>query len=110
MGKKYLDTKQSTIEAAVLDVWVDAAEEQKAIRSAARMIVGDTIDEAPATGPIGRKRSDPSKGDDTGRGHSAGEAQAAVAAAKKKAEDEKKADIVRAKKLARKTLNTLRSK
>ena len=45
MGKKYLDTKQSTIEAAVLDVWVDAAEEQKAIRSAARMIVDDTIDE-----------------------------------------------------------------
>ena len=39
MGKKYLDTKQSTIEAAVLDVWVDAAEEQKAIQSAARMVV-----------------------------------------------------------------------
>ena len=40
MGKKYLDTKQNTIEAAVLDVWVDSAEEQKAIRSAARMVVG----------------------------------------------------------------------
>ena len=45
MGKKYLDTKQSTIEAAVLDVWVDAAEEQKAIQSAARMVVNDTIRE-----------------------------------------------------------------
>ena len=47
MGKKYLDTKQDTIEAAVLDVWVDAAEEQKAIQSAARMVVDDTIAEAP---------------------------------------------------------------
>ena len=45
MGKKYLDTKQNTIEAAVLDVWVDAAEEQKAIRSAARMVVDDTMGE-----------------------------------------------------------------
>jgi hypothetical protein len=41
MGKKYLDTKQSTIEASVLDVWADSAEEQKAIRSAARMVVGE---------------------------------------------------------------------
>jgi len=45
MGKKYLDTKQSTIEAAVLDVWVDAAEEQKAIRSAARMFVDAEFEE-----------------------------------------------------------------
>ena len=41
MGKKYLDTKQDTIEAAVLDVWVDSAEEQEAIQSAARMIIGE---------------------------------------------------------------------
>ena len=39
MGKKYLDTKQDTIEAAGLDVWVDSAEEQEAIQSAARMII-----------------------------------------------------------------------
>ena len=45
MGKKYLDTKQDTIEAAVLDVWVDAAEEQEAIQSAARMVVDDTMGE-----------------------------------------------------------------
>ena len=45
MGKKYLDTKQSTIEASVLDVWADSAEEQKAIRSAARMVVDDTMGE-----------------------------------------------------------------
>jgi len=40
MGKKYLDTKQSTIEASVLDVWVDAADEREAIKDAARMFVG----------------------------------------------------------------------
>ena len=48
MGKKYLDTKQNTVEASVLDVWVNAAEEQEAINDAARMFVDDTIDEQPA--------------------------------------------------------------
>ena len=45
MAKKYLDTKQSTIEAAVLDVWNNAAEEQEAIHDAARMFVDDTMGE-----------------------------------------------------------------
>ena len=39
MGKKYLDTKQSTIEASVLDVWAKSSEEQEAIRNAAEMMV-----------------------------------------------------------------------
>ena len=45
MGKKYLDTKQNTVEASVLDVWVNAAEEQEAINDAARMFVDDTMGE-----------------------------------------------------------------
>ena len=39
MAKKYLDTKQSTIEASVLDVWTKSSEEQEAIRNAAEMMV-----------------------------------------------------------------------
>ena len=42
MGKKYLDTKQSTIEASVLDVWAKSSEEQEAIRNAAEMMVQET--------------------------------------------------------------------
>ena len=48
MGKKYLDTKQNTVEASVLDIWAKSSEEQEAIRNAARMFVDDTIDEQPA--------------------------------------------------------------
>ena len=39
MGKKYLDTKKSTIEASVLDIWAKSSEEQEAIRNAAEMMV-----------------------------------------------------------------------
>ena len=64
MGKKYLDTKQNTIEAAVLDVWVDAAEEQEAIQSAARMVVNDTIREMEQDDPrqTGAAVGDPGRG------------------------------------------------
>ena len=44
MGKKYLDTKQSTIEASVLDVWAKSSEEQEAIRNAAKMIAQEKMD------------------------------------------------------------------
>ena len=46
MGKKYLDTKQNTIEASVLDVWTKSSEEQEAIRNAAEMVVKEKYDQA----------------------------------------------------------------
>ena len=46
MGKKYLDTKQNTIEASVLDVWTKSSEEQEAIRNAAEMFVKEKYDQA----------------------------------------------------------------
>jgi len=46
MGKKYLDTKQNTIEASVLDVWAKSSEEQEAIRNAAEMFVKEKYDQA----------------------------------------------------------------
>ena len=50
MGKKYLDTKQSTIEASVLDVWAKSSEEQEAIRNAAEMMVQEKISDSQSEG------------------------------------------------------------
>ena len=44
MGKKYLDTKQTTVEASILDVWVKSSEEQESIRNAAKMIAQEKMD------------------------------------------------------------------
>ena len=98
MGKKYLDTKQNTIEAAVLDVWVDAAEEQKAIHDAAKMIVGGAeIGEATQEHPMVKARRLAKEAEDekkkkdekTGAGRSSpgiAQAAAALAAVASKAE------------------------
>ena len=55
MGKKYLDTKQSTIEAAVLDVWAKSSEEQEAIRNAAEMMVQEKISDSQSEGWLAKK-------------------------------------------------------
>ena len=55
MGKKYLDTKQSTIEASVLDVWAKSSEEQEAIRNAAEMMVQEKISDSQSEGWLAKK-------------------------------------------------------
>ena len=55
MGKKYLDTKQSTIEASVLDVWTKSSEEQEAIRNAAEMVVQEKISDSQSEGWLAKK-------------------------------------------------------
>ena len=50
MGKKYLDTKQNTIEASVLDVWAKSSEEQEAIRNAAKMIAQEKMSDSQSEG------------------------------------------------------------
>ena len=44
MGKKYLDTKQNSIEASVLNVWAKSSEEQEAIRNAAKLFAQEKMD------------------------------------------------------------------
>ena len=55
MGKKYLDTKQSTIEASVLDVWAKSSEEQEAIRNAAEMMVQEKISDSQSEGWLAKR-------------------------------------------------------
>ena len=55
MGKKYLDTKQSTIEASVLGVWAKSSEEQEAIRNAAEMMVQEKISDSQSEGWLAKK-------------------------------------------------------
>ena len=55
MGKKYLDTKQSTIEASVLDIWAKSSEEQEAIRNAAEMVVQEKISDSQSEGWLAKK-------------------------------------------------------
>ena len=55
MGKKYLDTKQNTVEASILDVWVKSSEEQEAIHDAARMFVEAEKDHRKNPHPAGSR-------------------------------------------------------
>ena len=55
MGKKYLDTKKSTIEASVLDIWAKSSEEQEAIRNAAEMMVQEKISDSQSEGWLAKK-------------------------------------------------------
>ena len=56
MGKKYLDTKQNTIEASILDVWAKSSEEQKAIRNAAKMIAQEQLSKIRGNTPADQGR------------------------------------------------------
>ena len=56
MGKKYLDTKQNTIEASILDVWAMSSEEQKAIRNAAKMIAQEQLSKIRGNTPADQGR------------------------------------------------------
>jgi hypothetical protein len=73
MAKKYLDTKQSTIEASVLDVWAKSSEEQEAIRNAAEMMVQEKMtDRQRMAREAGRRKQGPGAGKTAGlppKGH-----------------------------------------